>query len=141
MARELTNLKPIETKKMESSNRLDFNVKIAPLSDIAYMFNSKNSIEDTTYVIGSFSDYDDYFDLNLSTNDIILDKNSIDSVKVFVNSHGGRLSTEVSGIYQTFLDTTYLKANVGVENNVADLDFGFMNTVEKDFSGNIKLSV
>lgn len=140
VARELTNLKPIETKKMESSNRLDFNVKIAPLSDIAYMFNSKNSIEDTTYVIGSFSDYDDYFDLNLSTNDIILDKNSIDSVKVFVNSHGGRLSTEVSGIYQTFLDTTYLKANVGVENNVADLDFGFMNTVEKDFSGNIKLS-
>ncbi len=140
VARELTNLKPIETHKMRNSNRLDFRMKISPISDIADIFNIKNTIEDTTYVIGSFSDYDDYFDLNVTTNNITLGNNTMDSLKVFVNSHGGRLKADVSTIYKTFLDTTYLKLNAGVENNVADLNFNFINTVEKDFSGDIKLS-
>lgn len=140
IVKELTNIKALNTKKMEASNSFDINVKLSPLSDLSYIFDINNSIDDTTYVEGSFSDYDDTFDLKLFTNRITLGKNSIDSVAIFAKTIGKHINVQADGIYQTFLDTTHLGATVNLCDNVADVGFNFWNTVEKDFSGDIRLS-
>lgn len=141
ISRELTNIKPLNTEKMPSSNNFTFDATLMPLNEISRLFKSDKTIADTTFIKGSFNDFIDDIELKLFTNDIKLGNITYDSVRVTAANYGeNTMNVNLDAIYETFLDTTYWKASVDLLNNNVDIDYTFWNTMESDYSGELKLS-
>lgn len=140
IAKELTSIAPLQVKRTTPSNDFTFNAIIKPLTDLTTLFDIPSSIDDTTYISGSFSDYTEYLNVNIETEQILLGKNTIDSVFVKIDTQDDKLTADVNAILQTPRDTTHMFVSTKADNNIVDIDFNFWNTVEKDFSGDLKLT-
>lgn len=140
ISRELTNIKPLSREKMRSSNNFTYDITIMPLDEISELFGVDKTIDDTTRIEGSFNDYKDALEVMLFTNGIKLGNITIDSVTVAAANYGEKVNVQVDALYQTFLDSTYMNATVGLYHNNVDLNYSFWNTMESDYSGELKIS-
>ena len=137
VSKELSNLSPLKVKKGDALNDFSFQAQLDPLSDYAYLFGQKWSIDDTTYVSGYINDQYEKFELNVQSNLIDLGKSSIDSASVHIHNFRDSITANVNAIYQSRIDTTYLHVGSRIFNNQVDLSLDWENTVESDFSGEL----
>ncbi len=142
IAQQFSSFSPLQIKKRESSNDFYINATIAPLSNLAYLLELPVSIDDTTFISGNFSDYTDYLDINVETELVSLGKkNTIDSLFLHMKTQDdGRIIIDANALFETPRDTTHLYVATTANNNIVDIDFNFWNTIEKDFSGDLKVS-
>lgn len=142
VAQQFSSFSPLQVKKKEPSNDFYINATIGPLSNLAYIFELPVSIDDTTFISGNFSDYTDYLNVNIETELISLGKkNTIDSLFVNIKTQDdGRIIIDANTLFETPRDTTHLYVATTANNNIVNFDFNFWNTVEKDFSGDLKVS-
>ncbi len=141
VSQELTNLQPLAITKGEAKNDFNFQVQIDPISDYAYFFSQKWSIDDTTYISGYINDKDELFELNVQSNLIDLGRNSIDSASIHVHNFQDSIIMNVNGIYQTRIDTTFLHIGSQIKDNSIGVLLDWENTVESDFSGQLKTRI
>ena len=141
VSKELTNLQPLAISKGEANNDFHFQVQIDPISDYAYFFSQKWSIDDTTYISGYINDKEELFELNLQSNLIDLGRNSIDSASIHVHNFQDSIIMNVNGIYQTRIDTTFLHIGSQIKDNSIGVLLDWENTVESDFSGQLKTRI
>jgi hypothetical protein len=138
VAKHLTHLKPLQTHKGKPSNNFHFQLQMDPLSDYTYLLGQKWSIDDTTYLSGYFNDFEDEIEVTLQSNLVDLGKNSIDSLALHVHNFQDSIMLNLDGIYQSPIDTTYLHVGSNVFDNHVGLNLDWENTVESDFSGELK---
>ena len=138
ISKQLTHLKPLHTPKNEASNNFHFQLQLDPISDYTYLFGQKWSIDDTTYLSGYFNDYADEIEVRLQSNLIDLGKSSVDSLALHVHNFQDSILVNLNGIYQSPIDTTFLHVASNVFDNHIGLNLDWENTVESDFSGQLK---
>lgn len=141
LAQQLSHLQPLHITKGEAKNDFHFHAQIDPISDYAYFFSQNWSIDDTTYVSGYINDKDELFELAVQSNHIDLGRNSIDSAAIHMHNFQDSIMVNVDAIYQTPIDTTFVHVGGNVLNNQVGLNLDWLNTVESDFSGEIKTKI
>lgn len=141
ISQQLSHVKPLKISKGLAQNDFHFHAQIDPISDYAYFFSQKWSIDDTTYISGYINDKEERFELAVQSNLIDLGKNSIDSAAIHIHNFQDSILMNVDAIYQTRIDTTFLHIGGNILNNQVLLNLDWLNTVESDFSGELKTRI
>jgi hypothetical protein len=138
VAKELTNIPVLKTKKKEGNNNFKLQADILPLSDYSYFFAQNFSIDDTTHINAFFNDQTDQIELNAYSNHIDLGKSSIDSLNIHLHNFTDKINLNIGGDFQSRIDTTELKINTNIADNKINLNLWFENNVDKLFTGELK---
>lgn len=141
LTEELTTFKPIQLKRKQPSNDFTFSFDISPISELTYVFEKDIYIEDTTFIRGKFSDFENSIELTAFTNNIFLGNKSMDSVSLHIHNLQEKIQLRLETTLETKLDTTDLAFSARLDNNDLDINFEWLNSVEKDFSGKLGLDV